>query len=127
VAAIKLTLGTDVNARAPSIEDEARWMKEAGPLCYPLGRNRPVHAEEGDCVYFIRAGKMVARAKADRFCQLSGSEERYTFTGEVSKTRGWQVECSRMELAKKPIAFRGFQGFRYVSRDEQICFESAFA
>ena len=100
-------------------------MKEKGPVYYPLGPYRPLHAHEGCWVYFMRGGMLVSRAKADRICQLS-PEILHTYTGEPTSSRAWQVECSLMELARTSIPHRGFQGFRYVTPGEQARFEAAF-
>lgn len=100
-------------------------MKQEGPLYYPLGRNRPLHAKAGCWVYFVRDGAVVARAKVDRILRQPAGVL-YTYTGAVRNSDGWHVECSAMELAKKRIPHPGFQGFRYVTADEQSVFEAAF-
>jgi hypothetical protein len=44
---IKLTLSTDTKKRAPSIEEEKKWLDEAKKLWYPLGRYCPREAKPG--------------------------------------------------------------------------------
>ncbi len=63
---IKLTLSTDPKMRSPSASDEARWLRSARSLKYQLHR-LPLHAAAGDWVYFIREGRVVARARAQGF------------------------------------------------------------
>lgn len=122
---IKLTLSKK-SKRAPSIEEEARWMEEEGPLFYPLGANRPRAAQPGCWVYFIRDRQLVARAHADKFVLFDKATELHSYSGMLEQGTGWHVQCSRMELARVRPPAGGFQGFWYVRGQEQSEFESAF-
>jgi hypothetical protein len=108
-----------------SIEEEKKWLDKEKKLWYPLGRYCPRDAKPGCWVYFIRRGKLVARAKADAFDPPS-HDPKYTYTGKLATRGSWEVQISSMEFAKDPIAHPGFRGFRYVSHDEQLLFEGAF-
>ncbi len=55
---IKLTLSNNPNLRSQTIEEEARWMNQEGPLFYTLGRHKPLCANEGCWVYFIKGGQL---------------------------------------------------------------------
>ena len=59
---IKLTLSKNPNLRSQTIEEEARWMNQEGPLYYTLSRNKPLRAEAGCCVYFIKGGQLAGAA-----------------------------------------------------------------
>jgi hypothetical protein len=121
---IKLTLSTDPRLRAPSIQDEAQRMKREGNLWYPL-HVRPKYAGAGCWVYFIRDGELVARARAEEIKECH-EETLYSYTGKPMELDGWHVRCNNVELATKPISHLGFQGFRYVTSDDQKLFENAF-
>ena len=127
MADIKLTLSNNTNLRSPNIEEEARWMQEEGPIYYAL-QGKPKEALPGGWVYFVREGLLAARAKADDFVENSDlpSDEGQTYTGEPSPIKRWSVVCSSMETATHPIPHPGFQGFRYVTPEEQSDFEQAF-
>ena len=60
---IKLTLSNNPNLRSQTIEEEARWMKQEGPLYYTLSRNEPLRAKAGCWVYFIKGGQLAGRAE----------------------------------------------------------------
>src|SRR3954454_5429869 len=122
---IKLTLGRRPN-RAPSVGAEARRMKTLGPLHYPLGANGPKHAAPGCWVYFIRAGELVGRATAKTIEPVDPPMDGYDAAEQPSKIKGWQVTCSKMELARRTIPTEGFQAFRYVTPAESKAFERAF-
>jgi hypothetical protein len=122
---IKLTLSTDPAKRSPSIEEEAHWLEEVEELWYPLGPNRPLKAEPGCWVYFIRGSKLVARARASSF-DPPPLQPLESYTGKPQNAGGWHVRIEEMELAKCPLVHRGFQGFRYVTTGEQASFERAF-
>jgi hypothetical protein len=121
---IKLTLSTDPTKRAPSIEAEARWLEEEGPLWYPLP-NRPLKARAGCWVYFIRGGKLVARARASSFDPPSNAPT-VTYTGRPTNHDSWAVRIEEMELAKIRLDYSGFRGFRYVTDEDLVAFERAF-
>lgn len=121
---IKLTLSTDPKLRAPSIEAERAWLAKERRLFYPLGPRRPRFTRADNLVYFIRNGKVVARAVIVRISDSPG--ERPTYTGEKHVFNGPEIEISDMELATKPVAHAGFQSFRYVQPDEEAEFEEAF-
>lgn len=123
---IKLTLGRRPN-RAPSVGAEARRMKTLGPLYYPLGANGPKHAAPGCWVYFIRAGELVGRAKAKTIEWIDPPIDGYDAAEQPSTIKGWQVTCTKMELASRPIPTEGFQAFRYVTAAEGSAFERAFS
>jgi len=128
MADIKLTLSQNKALRSPSIDEEAGWMEQEGPIYYTLGANRPLHAEAGCWVYLIRGGGLVARAKADEIRQRDNLEDRYTYTGVATSTKEgvWEVACRRMYKAHERLPLEGFQGFRYVTDEEQEAFEGAF-
>jgi hypothetical protein len=131
MADIKLTLSQNSRLRSRSIKEEAQWMEEEGPIYYNLGRNKPLHAEEGCWVYFIRAGRLAGRARADRIGKLRDLHpnlELVSYTGEEQPVgpESWQVACRKMEIASHPVPHEGFQGFRYVRPEEQKAFENAF-
>lgn len=122
---LKLTLSADPAKRSPSIEEEAHWLEEAGQLWYPLGPNRPLKAQPGCWIYFIRGGKLVARAGASSF-DPPPRGPMFSYTGRPTNQGSWQVRIEYMELAKSRLDYPGFQGFRYVTADEQAAFERAF-
>lgn len=122
---IKLTLSTDPNLRAPSIEAEKAWLAKERKLFYPLGPRRPKFSDAGNFVYFIRAGKVVARALIAASATLPA--ELWTYTGRKHVFSGFSIQINEMELATRPVPHRGFQGFRYVQPDEEADFEEAFS
>jgi hypothetical protein len=87
----------------------------------------PLHASAGCWVYFIRDGKLVARAKASKFRRMRKDELGGSFTGVLTDHDGWRVEIKPpMQIASRRIFHNSFQGFRYVRRDEIATFERAF-
>ncbi len=77
----------------------------------------------------MRAGQLVARARADDFVKQTGKEELYTYKDVEQKKDSWSVKCTRMEVLLKPYRISttsGFQGFRNVQGEEQTQFEEAF-
>jgi hypothetical protein len=48
-------------------------------------------AHVGCQIYFIRAGQLVARAKADEFSHLPAGEHRESYTGVSEEKGGWHV------------------------------------
>lgn len=125
MAAIKYTLSNDRTKRAPSIEAEAEWLNREGSLWYELNVE-PQQADIGDWVYFIRDGLMVARSQITACSWTDASEMGGSYTGVETKTSCNRFEIRKMELAKRPISHKGFQGFRYVTAKELSAFESAF-
>jgi hypothetical protein len=126
MADIKITLSTDPLTRSSTIQEEAAWLNEAGALFYPL-HVKPTQASKGCWVYFIRDGKVVGGARARRFVEWRTKNKEVSYTGVRLGKPGWRVAISPpMQLAKRPFAHEGFQGFRYVKVDEQARFESAF-
>jgi len=127
---IKLTLSNNTNLRSQTIDEEARWMNQEGPLYYTLGRNKPLRAEAGCWVYFIKGGQLAGRAHAERMGKASElhPEPLSTYSGEELErdTDKCEVECRTMEVASHPIPHKGFQGFRYVLPEEVRSFENAF-
>ncbi len=124
MADIKVTLSADPEKRTESIIQEAKWLEKEGALWYPL-QGRPKKADPGCWVYFIREGELAARAKSESFDPPSG-EQMYGFKGKPEKRDTWKVRVSKMELAKKHLSYKGFQGFRYVTNEEKEKFEKAF-
>jgi len=102
-------------------------MIREGSLRYPLGRYRPKQADPGCWVYFLRGGKLAARARADDFVN-SPTDELDTYTGEDYRAATWDVVCSEMIVlpCQNRIPMKGFQSFRYVTEEEQADFERAF-
>ena len=125
MAAIKYTLSKDTSKRAPSIEAEAEWLTREGSLWYELNVE-PGELRPGDLVYFIRAGEMVARARITDCTWKDASEMVGSYTGVETKTSCNRFEIREMELAKRSIPHKGFQGFRYVTAKELPAFERAF-
>lgn len=125
MAAIKYTLSKDASKRAPSIEAEVEWLTREGSLWYELNVG-PRELRPGDLVYFIRAGKMVARARITDCTWKYASEMGGSYTGVETTTSCNRFEIKEMELAKRPIPHKGFQGFQYVSAKELPAFEGAF-
>jgi hypothetical protein len=126
MADITLTLNIDPKTRSSSIEEEALWLQKEGAIYYELP-HRPLDAEPGCWVYFIRRRKLVARARAKGFPYLDG-QSLGTFTGAKTDRSGWCVEVvPPMELTDRGSIHEGFQGFRYVKDQVQDLFESAFA
>ena len=117
---IKLTLSTDTSLRAPNAAAEARWLKEAGDLAYPIPF-RPLSAGVGSWVYFISDGLVVARAKISDIKNLTQSESssRVTYTGANAVRPGWSIIVTPpLQLANHSVSHRGFQSFRYVTPSE---------
>jgi hypothetical protein len=126
MADIRLTLSTDPKTRSPGVAEEARWIAEEGAIYYELS-SRPLRARPGCWVYFIRAGQLAARARANDFLWMDAEDMGGTYSGVLEGQSCWRVKVvPPMELAKHPIAHKGFQGFRYVTEDEQATFEAAF-
>jgi len=126
MADIKLTLSKDPKKRAPDIESEARWLQKEGHLYYEL-QTQPLRASAGCWVYFVRNGKLMARARASDFRRMTKDELGGSFTGELAHHDGWRVEIKPpMQIAIRPISHAGFQGFRYVRPDEVAAFKRAF-
>ena len=125
MADIKMTLSRDPSLRAPNIEEEKRWLEKEGRLWYPLGRYCPKKAHPGCWVYFIRGGRLVARAKAISFDPPSNTPK-VSYKGVLAKQGSWEVCITSMELAKQVVLYKGFQGFRYVTDQEKRQFEEAF-
>jgi hypothetical protein len=124
---IKLTLSKDTKKRAPDIHSEARWLKKEGALYYEL-HMKPLRSCNGDWVYFIRDGEVVARAKASKFLWMSKNDLGPSYTGELTGHDGWCVKIKPpMQIASRLIPHHSFQGFRYVRQQEKTSFESAFA
>lgn len=127
---IKLTLSNNPNLRSQTIEEEARWMTEEGPLYYTLSRNKPIRAKAGCWVYFVKSGKLAARARAERIDKASKlhPEPLYSYSGDELErgSDNCEVECKTMEVAPHPIPHKDFQGFRYVLPEEAKAFENAF-
>lgn len=94
---IKLTLSEDETRRSPTVEDEADWLNLEKKIFYPLS-GRSKEAQAGCCIYFIRAGQLVARAKSDEFRHLPTGEHLESYTGVSEAKGGWHVLCSSMEL-----------------------------
>ena len=127
MADIKLTLSKDIKKRAPDIYSEARRLKKENALYYEL-HTKPLRASEGDWVYFIRDGEVVARARASKFLWMTKNELGGSYTGELTDHDGWRVEIKPpMQIASQPVPHISFQGFRYVRPEEKTTFESAFA
>jgi hypothetical protein len=126
MADIKLTLSKDTKKRSPDVKSEARWLKKMGLLYYEL-HTKPLRASAGCWVYFIRDGKLMARAKARDFRKMTKDELGGSFTGELADHDGWRVGIKPpMHIASRPVPHRGFQGFRYVRPDERAVFARAF-
>jgi hypothetical protein len=127
MADIKLTLSKDIKKRAPDIHSEFRRLKKESALYYELHK-KPLRASEGDWVYFIRDGEVVARAKASKFLWMSKNALGGSYTGELTDHDGWRVEIRPpMQIASRPVPHKSFRGFRYVRLEEKAAFESAFA
>ena len=127
MADIKLTLSQDTRLRSNSIEDEAEWVNTQGPIFYGLHRE-PKTAQRGCWVYFVRAGYLVARAKADDFVEQD-EDELYTYKNVEQKKSGWSVKCTKMKVLPEQFCIStnsGFQGFQNVQGEEQAQFEAAF-
>lgn len=122
---IKITLDSHSKKRSPTIEAEARWMLEHGSLWYPL-HAEPKRVHPGCWVFFVRDGRMVARARADRFVQRRELARTSSYAGHRQVPASWNVECSSMQVATHPITHAGFQGFRYVKTEERQEFGAAF-
>jgi len=126
---IKLTLSQDKKRRSPTVEDEAKWVNLEKEIFYPL-QGRPGEAQSGCRVYFIRAGQLVARARAEEFRQLLAGVQLESYTGVPEEKGGWHVVCNSMEVLPKsrrlPHDPAFFQGFHYVRQDEKTAFERAF-
>ena len=126
MADIKLTLSKDTRRRAPNIESEARRLKDEGVLYYEL-HTKPLRASTGSWVYFIRGGKLVARARVGSIRWMSSGELGRSYTGELSSHDGWRVEVKApMQIAAVAIRHESFQGFRYVRPDEEAAFKRVF-
>jgi len=126
MADIMLTLSTNPDLRAPSIEEEARWLKNRRALYYPL-HIKPARPVEGSWVYFVRNGTVVGRAKAKRVVCWDKENGEVTYTGVELGNPGWRVQIAPpMEIARRRLPHDGFQGFRYVTSQEQKRFEGAF-
>lgn len=123
---IKLTLAARSKIRSPTVEAEARWIEDNGPIYYGLP-TQPKEAGEGSWAYFLRDGAVRARAKIDQI--VSGDElgDVFTYTGHPIRAATWNLAVSKMELSSRPIPYRGFQGYRYVTLAESSKFESAFS
>lgn len=124
---IKITLSQDDDIYAADPSTEASFMSSHGPLYYPLP-TKPRQAEEGCWVYFIFRNKLVARARAVAFTRGTNIKSSlYTYRNVQQSPASTEVQCSKIELATKPIPTPGgFQGFRYVKAEEQQAFEDAF-
>ena len=124
---IKVTLSS-APSRVPSIEEERDWLREQGQLWYPLHAGRPRFVTEGKSwIYFIRDGKLVARARV-RKLEPPTLKRKVSYTGEPQASHAWSAKITEMQLAKRPRrAHSGFQGFRYVRREERAKLERAFA
>ncbi len=124
---IMVTLSADPQLRSPNIEKEAEWAKREGSLYYPLGANRPLRSSSGCWIYFIREGKMVARARIEGFFEWEElPKPLFTYTGERESRRRWWVKYGGFALAKRSISHKGFQGFRYIARNERAKFARSF-
>src|SRR5205823_1263967 len=99
MADIKLTLRADPKKRSPSVESEAQWLQDEGRLYYQL-QAQPLKAKPGCRVYFIRDGRLAARARANAFQYKEADELGGTYTGASGLRPGWYVEVIRpMEIA----------------------------
>lgn len=126
MADIKLTLSKNTKKRSPDIESEAKWLKKEGVLYYEL-HAKPRQASPGCWVYFIRDGKLLARAKASDFLWMERDDLGGSYTGELTAHDGWRVEVKPpLKIASHPIPHGSFQGFRYVKPEENDAFEQAF-
>ena len=124
---LKYTLSTDPSFRSQYIEDEAKWMADQGFLLYPI-HIKPVRAEPGCWIYFVRDGQMVGRARIQGFVTTVVSDDLYTFTGEPASKTCWNIKATAMEIAKTPIETEvGFQSFRYLSDEERRSWAEAFS
>jgi hypothetical protein len=111
--------------RSPSIEEELNFLRANGRLYYELS-GKPSRAEIGDYVYFIRNGLMMARSLITDLRWMDASELGATYTGvEITKSCH-RFEIQDMELAKRPVPHKGFQGLRYITAPENRTFEAAF-
>lgn len=126
---IKLTLSQDKRRRSQTVEDEAAWVNRTRDIKYAIP-TRPREAQAGCWVYFIRAGLLVARAKADEFIRLPTGEHLESYTGVKEEKGGWHVVISSMEVLPKskrlPHDPHFFQGYHYVRAHEKTTFERAF-
>ncbi len=122
---IKITLSRNQNLRSPSIEAEKEWLEKNGGLYYPLGRGKPKRTAPGRWVYFIRGGELVARSPIEKITPPD-YEGKISYKGEKTNIGSWEIYVTSMELAKKRIPYRGFQGFRYVTNEEASEFEACF-
>jgi predicted HNH restriction endonuclease len=122
---IKLTLAGTSKIRSPTIEAEARWIEDNGPIYYGLP-SRPKQSGVGSWVYFLRDGQLKARARIDAIIRGKELGRMSSFSGQALPTAAWNLAVTSMELSKRQIAQRGFQGFRYVTSMEARLFQSAF-
>jgi hypothetical protein len=125
---IKLTLSQDDSTYAadPNIEAQFMQMQSDGLLYYPL-HTMPRQTRAGCLVYFIYDDHIAARAEAVDF--VDGSQlpsPLYTYQGKGLPQPPAYVACKNLELVKKALLHRGFQGFRYVKPEEVQAFEDAF-
>lgn len=87
---IKLTLSQEERRRSPTVGDEADWINLEKEIFYPL-QGRPREAQAGCLVCLIRAGQLVARARADEFRHLPTGEHLESYTGVSEEKGGWHV------------------------------------
>jgi hypothetical protein len=114
---IKLTLSTELGVRAPSIEDEAAWIRRSGQMGYPLN-SVPRESGIGQRVYFIRAGQLVARATIVAFDRPGKAGKSFGGVSKPAAPAGVRVSDIEVLPARKRIACKGFQGFRYLTDSE---------
>ena len=93
---------------------------------YPLNQ-LPCHAGPGCWVYFIRAGEVVARARAVVFEAPGKGGSSYTGIPQPTPPADVKIEAP-MEVLKpgKRLECRGFQGYRYVTSRDQSRFFRLF-
>lgn len=92
---------------------------------YPLP-SCPRLAGTGCWVYFIRAGRLVARARAEAF-EVPGKPGK-SYKGVSQPAAPASVVISSMAVLpqSRRIATQGFQGFRYLTDSDDKRFPRAF-
>jgi len=111
----------DILVTTPKSEHETAKMEgealaDGNGFWFRVFPRRP-DVQRGDKVYFVDGG--VIRGYGVVFCDVEQLEEpeECDLTGRIWGHRGsWCVRYHEWQWLPLPVPFKGFQGFRYVSR-----------